>query len=81
MNHEPSWKWRRLAIFLVTTFCCGVMFRLIDAADSKVNELIAYGAMSLIGILVMGYTGFATVQDVIAIWRTGKGMPYDKDGQ
>lgn len=32
--------------------------------------------MMLIGILVLGYTGFATAQDVAPIWRTGRARPY-----
>ncbi|NLS08108.1 hypothetical protein HGP14_33475 [Rhizobium sp. P32RR-XVIII] len=26
------------------------------------------------------YTGFATVQDVVAIWRMGRGLPYRNEG-
>lgn len=73
---EPSWVWRRIVIFAVTTFCLWQINGLVDAVDSELNRLIASSLLLLIGVLVMGYTGFATVQDVVAIWRTGRGLPY-----
>jgi len=77
---EPSWFWRRIAILAVTAFCLWQINGLVDALDSELNRLIASGLLLLSGTLVMGYTGFATVQDVIAIWRTGRALPYrDED--
>ena len=73
---EPSWRWRRIVIFAVTAFCLWQINGLVDALDSELNRLIAYGLLVLIGVLVLGYTGLATVQDVIAIWRTGRALPY-----
>lgn len=73
---EPGWKWRRILAFPVVAWGCWQLMLLINAPDTRVNEMIAYGWLMLIGILVLGYTGFATVQDVIAIWRTGTGLPY-----
>lgn len=73
---EPGWKWRRLIIFPLVGYGCWQLMLLINAPDTKVNETIAYGWLFLIGLLVLAYTGFATVQDVIAIWRTGTGLPY-----
>jgi len=73
---KPAWGWRRLIIFPVVTWGCYQLMLMINAPDTRVNEMIAYGWMVLIGILILGYTGFATVQDVIAIWRTGTGLPY-----
>lgn len=79
---EPSWLWRRIAILAVTAFCLWQINGLVDALDSELNRLIASGLLILAGTLVMGYTGFATVQDVIAIWRTGRALPYrDEDGK
>lgn len=72
----PGWKWRRLIIFPVVGYACWQLMLLINAPDTKVNETIAYGWLFLIGVLVLAYTGFATVQDVFAIWRTGTGLPY-----
>jgi hypothetical protein len=73
---KPAWGWRRLIIFPVVTWGCYQLMLMINAPDTRVNEMIAYGWLVLIGILILGYTGFATVQDVIAIWRTGTGLPY-----
>jgi len=61
---EPSWFWRRIAILAVTAFCLWQINGLVDALDSELNRLIASGLLLLSGTLVMGYTGFATVQDV-----------------
>lgn len=73
---EPGWFWRRSTIFPVVAYGCWQLRLLIDAPDTKVNEAIALGWLWLIAVLILGYTGFATVQDVIAIWRTGTGLPY-----
>ncbi len=78
---EPSWKWRRLVIFAVTAWACLMLYGLVDAIDSELNRSIATGLLILVGVLVGSYTGFATVQDVIAIWRTGRGLPYREDGE
>ncbi|MGY5811993.1 hypothetical protein ACXHXG_30375 [Rhizobium sp. LEGMi198b] len=78
---EPAWMWRRVIIFPVVGWACYQLHILINAPDTRVNETIAYGWMMLIGILVLGYTGFATVQDVIAIWRTGRALPYRDDSE
>lgn len=73
---EPGWKWRRLIIFPVVGWACWQLMLLINAPDTRVNETIAAGWMLLICVLVLGYTGFATIQDIAAIWRTGTGLPY-----
>lgn len=73
---EPSWIYRRIFIFATGAFCLWQINGLVDAVDSELNRLIASSLLLLIGVLAMGYTGFATVQDVVAIWRTGRGLPY-----
>jgi phosphoglycerol transferase MdoB-like AlkP superfamily enzyme len=73
---DPSWRWRRIVIYAVVVWACYQLFLLIDAQDSRLNETIAWGWQVLIMALVLGYTGFATVQDVTAIWRTRSGKPY-----
>lgn len=73
---EPSWRWRRSVIFVVTAYCLWQVSGMIDAEDTELNQIIASGLLVLIGVLVLGYTGLATVQDVIAIWRTGRALPY-----
>ncbi|MFC5760504.1 hypothetical protein [Rhizobium sp. GCM10022189] len=76
---EAKWVWRRVIIFPVVGWACYEIDALITAADTRVNETIAYGLMMLIAILILGYTGFATAQDVAAIWRTGRANPYRDD--
>ena len=78
---EPSWKWRRMVTIAVTAWACFVLSGLVDAVDSELNRGIAAGLLILVGVLVASYTGFATIQDVIAIWRTGRGLPYREDGE
>ncbi|WP_394689067.1 hypothetical protein [Hoeflea sp.] len=73
---EPSWRYRRLAIYAVTIWACYQLYLLIDAQDTRLNETLAWGWQVLIITLVLGYTGFATIQDVIAIWRMRTGQPY-----
>lgn len=73
---KPDWVFRRLVIFPVVIWACYQLHILINAPDTRVNETIAYGWMMLIGILILGYTGFATAQDIAAIWRTGRAQPY-----
>lgn len=76
---SASWKWRRGIIFPVVCWACYQLNVLINAPDTRVNETIAYGWMMLIAILILGYTGFATAQDIAAIWRTGKAQPYTEN--
>ncbi|MBB3772010.1 hypothetical protein FHS55_002619 [Angulomicrobium tetraedrale] len=40
------------------------------------NDTMAFGYMVLIAVLILGYSGFATAQDVAAIWATRSGLPY-----
>ena len=44
---EPSWRWRRIVIFAVTAFCLWQINGLVDALDSELNRLIAYGLLVL----------------------------------
>lgn len=80
-NGEPSWRYRRLAIYAVTIWGCFQLWLLVDSQDTRVNETIAWGWQVMILALVLGYTGFATVQDITAIWRTRSGKPYREEGR
>ncbi|MBX9467195.1 MAG: hypothetical protein KL839_04825 [Rhizobium sp.] len=75
-NGEPGWSWRRAAIFPVVVWGCSELRLLRTAADTQVNETIAFGWITLIAALLVGYTGFATAQDIAAIWRMKTGRPY-----
>ncbi|MDI7924615.1 hypothetical protein [Ferirhizobium litorale] len=78
---EPSWKWRRLVTIAVVVWSFWMLVGLIDAIDSELNQIIATGLLILIGGSVGGYMGFATAQDVAAIWRTGRALPYRDEGE
>lgn len=73
---EPSWKWRRLMTFAVMIFAGWQLHRLTSMPDTRVNETIAWGWQVLMSVLAIGYTGFATAQDIAAIWTTRSGLPY-----
>lgn len=73
---EPRWLWRRLMIFALILFCCWQLDLLRNAPDTRVNETIAWGYVVLIVLLAGFYTGFATGQDIAAIWATRSGLPY-----
>lgn len=73
---EPSWKWRRTMTFAVMGFSGWQLHRLTSLPDTRVNETIAWGHQVTLCVLALCYTGFATVQDVVAIWTTRTGRPY-----
>lgn len=75
---EPSWKWRRIMVFLVTGFACALLWHMVNAPDTTVNQTIAYGLIFLIAAVVFFYTGMATAQDVVAMWTTKSATPYLK---
>lgn len=74
---EPGWKWRRSIIFPVVAFACWRLAMLEGAADTRVNERLGDAWALIVLVLVVGYAGFATAQDVVAIWRTRSGLPYE----
>lgn len=76
---EPSWFYRRIAIYAVTIWGCYQLYIMIDAQDTRLNETIAWGWQVLIMVLVLGYVGFATVQDITAIWRVRSARPYQDE--
>ncbi|MBP1852102.1 hypothetical protein [Rhizobium halophytocola] len=73
---EPGWKWRRWIIFPVVAFACWQLHLLRSDADTRVNEMLTEGWLWVTIVLVLGYSGLATVQDAIAIWRTRSALPY-----
>ncbi len=73
---EPNWQWRRMLIYVVLIWACYQLYLLIDAEDSRVNETLAWGWQLIVMVLVTGYTGFATAQDIAAIWTTRSARPY-----
>lgn len=73
---EPSWRYRRIMIYSLLIWACYQLYDLVDAQDTRLNDSIAFGWQTIIAILVVGYTGFATAQDIAAIWTTRTGRPY-----
>jgi hypothetical protein len=76
---EPGWSWRRAIIFPVVAFACWRLAVLEGAADTSVNETIAWGWIMLVAALVLGYSGIAAAQDIAAIITTKSGRPYAPD--
>lgn len=73
---EPSWMWRRILIYGTVIVCFWLIYLLINAPDTRVNDEIAWSLAMIIVLLVMTYTGAATVQDIIAIWTMRTARPY-----
>ncbi len=73
---EPSWKWRRILIYITVAACFADIYLLIDAKDTALNGIIAQGSFWTLVAIVMTYTGAATVQDIIAIWTMRTARPY-----
>lgn len=73
---EPSWKWRRIVIFATCAYCAAMLLYMVNEEDTRVNESIAFSLATLLGVIIVGYTGFATAQDIAAIMATKSGTPY-----
>jgi hypothetical protein len=73
---EPGWSWRKAVIFPNIIVSFWLIYLLIGAQDSRVNETIAWGLVINIITSVLFYTGFATAQDIAAIFATRTGLPY-----
>lgn len=78
---EPAWKWRRIIIFATTTWSFFQIYLMVNGPDTRVNDTIAWGLIMLIMVLVTGYTGLATAQDIAAIWTTRTARPYSEPPQ
>ncbi len=78
-NGEPGWFYRRIFVYTLTGFSCWQLNGLLTATSSALTEALVYGWFGILATLVITYTGFATVQDLLAIWATKSGTPYRKD--
>lgn len=76
---EPGWAWRRIFVFPMVGFACWRLVMLETAADTRVNDTLAFGWTVLVAVLVLGYVGFATAQDIAAIMATRSGLPYSPE--
>lgn len=73
---EPGWSWRKAIIFPIVIFACWRLMAMEGAADTMVNQTIAWGWVVVIIGNVFFYAGFATAQDIAAIMATRSGLPY-----
>lgn len=78
---EPAWLWRRIIIFSTTIWSFVQLSILVNGPDTRVNDTIAFGLLMLISVLVLGYTGLATAQDIAAMWTTRTARPYSEPPQ
>lgn len=73
---EPGWSWRKALIFPNVVVAYWMLYLLKDSADTRVNETISWGmTLNIIGSIFI-FTGFATAQDITAIFATRTGLPY-----
>lgn len=73
---EPSWRYRRILIYATVVACFWFIYLLMDKPDTRVNDTIAWSLCAIVAVLVLVYTGFATAQDIAAIWTTRTARPY-----
>lgn len=73
---EPQWQWRRVLIYVVLIWACYQLHLMINAQDTRLNESLAWGWQMIVLFLVLGYTGLATAQDIVAIVTTRTAKPY-----
>ena len=63
-TYETSWKLRRRTVFATLAFCAGCVVYLIGwGADTALNSTIANGVLLLGGSTILGYCGFAAMDD------------------
>lgn len=62
---QPSWKFRRRAIFGSLLFAALIiLYVAIRWDDTQIGDTLALGAFGLMGAIVASYIGGATYQDV-----------------
>ena len=76
---KPTWWWRRGIVIVTVLFCFWQLNGLRIATDTRVNDTLAFGYLTLVAVLVLTYAGLATAQDIAAIWATRSGLPYSPE--
>jgi len=62
---QPSWKFRRRAIFGSLLFAASIiLYVAVRWDDNNIGDTLALGAFGLMGAIVASYIGGATYQDV-----------------
>lgn len=60
-NPPPIWKYRRLAVFIILSFCIGtITYLVLHGEDTRLNETIANGVLFLMGAVSGSYIFGAT---------------------
>jgi hypothetical protein len=73
---EPGWKWRRSVLIGIICVAFYLLWAIVTGPESRTNETIAVGLIWAIFGSGLIYAGFATIQDVTAIWVTKSALPY-----
>lgn len=73
---EPGWKWRKMLMFPIVGVAVWRLIALESAADTTVNQIQVQGWFWLLFGYFCVFTGFATAQDIMAIFATRSGLPY-----
>jgi|SRR5215217_743502 len=73
---EPGWTWRRSVLIAIIGVSFYLLWIIVQGPDSRTNETIAVGLIWAIFGSGLIYAGFATVQDLTAIWVTKSALPY-----
>lgn len=73
---EPGWKWRKMLMFPIVGVAVWRLIALESAADTMVNQIQVQGWFWLLFGYFCVFTGFATAQDITAIFATRSGLPY-----
>lgn len=76
---KPEWGWRRAVALVSIGFAFWQLNGLRYAADTRVNDTLAFGWLTFTAMIVLIYTGLATAQDIAAIWATRSALPYSPD--
>lgn len=73
---QPGWLFRRWLVFPTVLFSAAQLEMLRRTDSVEVMKALIWAHWFIVVALVFMYTGFATVQDIIAIIKTGRGLPY-----
>lgn len=75
---EPRWAIRRLIVLPTVVWSAWEVHTVINdpMTEPDTKRLLAKYLIYLLAFCVATFSGLATVQDIIAIWRTGTGRPY-----
>lgn len=73
---EPGWKWRKMLMFPIVGIAVWRLIALEGGPDTIVNQILVQGWFWLLFGYFCVFTGFASAQDIAAIFATRSGLPY-----